>query len=175
MLTSDLQLIEKIKMLRNHGIQSINNRIDFIDAGFNYRLTDFQAALLQGQLDRFPEELKSRFSLAKLYRSNLLGHSLLHVPSDTSGHSWQSFMVVLDDSIDRDGFINMMAQCGVQTNLGAQALNCLSYFSRKYGYIDTDFPVATKLYRYGLVLPIYGSMNESDVNYITDTLKQLFV
>ena len=62
---------------------------------------------------------------------------------------------------------------GIETNLGAQALNCLSYFNQKYSLTDADMPNATKLYRKGLVLPIYGKLTIAKVKNISQALKKI--
>jgi len=171
-LTRNKALNNRIKTLRNHGMDCTDAG-NFIEAGFNYRLTDFQAALIHGQLKRFPNELNRRALLADLYSSYLDKCNNLNLPLNTFGHSWQSFMIVLDKLIDRNSIIEMMSQKGVQVNLGAQALNCLSYFSNKYGIKDLDFPVASELFHSGLVLPLYSSMTDNNVEFISKTLKEL--
>ncbi len=171
-LSTDKAIVERIKALRNHGIVYNNGKMDFVAAGLNYRMTDFQAALALGQLERFHDELRSRSCLAGQYFSRLDGCPRLFLPRNAVGHSWQSFMVVLDDRVDRDSIIGSMGQRGVQVNLGAQALNCLTYFHGKYGVADVDCPAATRLYRSGLALPLYGNLTEKDVDFICASLKE---
>ncbi len=170
-LSTDRTLVERVKVLRNHGIVTADGKMDFAEAGLNYRMTDFQAALALGQLERFQDELFRKLLLVDLYYSHLDGYPHLHLPENTAGHSWQSFMVVLDNHVDRDFVIELMGKKGIQVNLGAQALNCLSYFRVKYGFTDDDCPVATELFRSGLVLPLYGSLNENDIEFICTSLK----
>ena len=170
-LSTDRTLVEKIRALRNHGIVYDKGKMDFALAGLNYRMTDFQAALALGQLERFPDELRRRVSLAELYFSQLDGIPHLFLPQTETGHSWQSFMVVFDTHVNRDDLIELMKRRGIQVNLGAQALNCLSYFRSKYGLADDDCPAATKLFHSGLVLPLYGSLTESDIEYVCESLK----
>jgi perosamine synthetase len=165
-MSNDEEFIEKIKVLRNHGMAVKGGGIDFIAAGLNYRMTDFQAALAIGQLERFAEELRKRKVLASLYRELFHGGPGLSLPGDYEGHSWQSFMVVLDKTSNREAVISGLLAEGIQTNLGAQALNCLSYYQNKYDVTDSACPVATKLYKHGLVLPLYGKLSEEDVSGI---------
>ncbi len=172
-LTQDKILHDRIQKLRNHGISADQAGIDFVVPGFNYRLTDFQAALVHGQLKRFANELKRRAFLAQIYFTSLKGLPEILLPVNSTGHSWQSFMVVLDDDIDRNTVVHKMGQKGVQVNLGAQALNCLSFFSKKYSVQDIDYPVAAKLFYSGLVLPLYGSLSEKDIEFISLKLKEV--
>lgn len=171
-MTRDDKLTEKIKMLRNHGIFNDGNGVDFLVAGLNYRLTDFQAALALGQLDRFEEELVARQKLADIYSLILEKHEKLCIPKIPEGHSLQSYMVVLDESIDRGQIISGMKQNGVETGLGAQALNCLKFFQQKYEYTSNSCVVATRLYQHGLVLPIYGDLTAGNIHSICSKLDQ---
>jgi perosamine synthetase len=173
LLSTDRTLVERIKVLRNHGIVYDNGAMDFVAAGLNYRMTDFQAALALGQLERFHDELRRRVYLAELYFSQLGGCPHLSLPQNVVGHSWQSFMIVLDNHLDRNMMIELMRGRDVQVNLGAQALNCLTFFRDKYGVTDIDCPSATKLFRSGLVLPLYGSLADEDIEFVCTSLKEL--
>ena len=172
-LGNDRELVEKIKSLRNHGISYTEKGLDFFTDGLNYRMTDFQAALAIGQLARFRDELGKRHELAEVYRRNLSGVANISLPAAKEGQSWQSFMIVLSEGIDRKIIVDMLARKGVEANLGAQALHELSFFRHRYGFGTDDFPVAANLYRNGLVLPLYGKLTINDIEYISETLKGL--
>lgn len=169
-MTRRKELADRIISLRNHGIAYGPDGMDFQDAGLNCRLTDFQAALALGQLDRFEAELALRRELAKNYALKLRDVPGLTLPEIPAGHSLQSYMVVLAADIFRKGLIAALLDRGIQTNLGAQALNCLSYYRRKYGLDENSCPVATRLYHSGLVLPLYGALSPAQINWITEQL-----
>ena len=171
-LTLRAEVAEQVVRLRNHGIVRTPNGLDFQEAGLNYRLTDFQAALALGQLDRFADELARRRILADVYRRELLGVPGLALPEVPAGHSLQSFMIVLAASIARDQVMANLREAGIETNLGAQALNCLAYYQQKYGLDEHSCPVAARLYRAGLVLPVYGALTEGDVAGICGQLQK---
>lgn len=163
-------MIERIRRLRNHGIERLADGIDFTDAGLNYRLTDFQAALAIGQLERYMQELARRRELASVYQALLENEARLALPLPLAGHSWQSYMVVLAPDIDRNRVISRMREQGVETNLGAQALHRLDYYSRRYGETDERYPSAARLYDSGLVLPLYGRLDERQLETVTQSL-----
>lgn len=172
-LTQRKDVAEKVLSLRNHGIVNGPTGIDFQDAGLNYRLTDFQAALATGQIERFDDEIVRRHELVSLYQSRLASVSGMSLPQIPPGHSLQSFMVVLNGSVSRNRMISAMLEGGVQTNLGAQALNCLAYYRQRYGWGPDTCPVATLLYHQGLVLPLYGLLKDGDVERICELLQSL--
>lgn len=172
-LSRDDSFIEKIRQFRNHGIKIVNNRIDFFEAGLNYRMTDFQAALALGQLERYPSEIEKRKQLAAHYLSLLSDDTCLEVPILKEGHSLQSFMVKLNSHIHRQRTIDALAEKGVQTNLGAQALHRLHYYHARYQRMDSDYPISSQLYDRGLVLPLYGKLEEKDIRTVSEELKKV--
>ena len=104
----------------------------FHEAGFNYRLTDFQAAMGRAQLPHLAGWIDSRRALAKAYRAALAPlerAGLLSLPADHAGHSWQTFMVVLADGIDRAAVIRALAEQGIEANLGAQCVSAQPAFA----------------------------------------------
>ena len=163
-------LIEKVKKLRNHGISKNKGQIDFVYAGLNYRMTDFQAALLLGQLPRLPREIRLRTRLAQEYCRKLRKIDGIQLPVLSQGHSWQSFMVVLERGIGRGDVIKKLLAKNIQANLGAQALNRLTYYRNKYKYKQNSFPVAEELCAQGLALPLYGRLTREKVGFIAETL-----
>jgi perosamine synthetase len=171
LLSRNEDIIKTVKILRNHGIVTLpDGSSDFVEAGLNYRMTDFQAALAIGQLERFKTELSKRSNIANYYQSHLSDHPYISLPDNVDGHSWQSYMIVLPSSIDRTRFIADMKEHGIETNLGAQALNCMKYYKNKYKYTCDMFKVATRLFKSGLVLPIYGGLSCADVSTVCRTV-----
>lgn len=169
LLSHNAALIEQLKRLRNHGIKIRDGGLDFTEAGLNYRLTNFQAALGIGQMLRFKDELIARKKLASHYRFRLAGTSQVTLPDDNSSHSWQSFMIIVE-GMSRDLLKAGLLERGVESNLGAQALNCLSYFRTKYQTDEMLCPEATRLYQRGLVLPLYGKLTVEQIDTICEQL-----
>ncbi len=171
MMSRNVDLITLSKRLRNHGTQPVNGRMDFTEAGLNYRLTNFQAALGINQISRFGQELALRKEMVGTYCALLQGNESIILPQISGGHSWQSFMVVLADGT-REPVKRLMIERGVEVNLGAHALNCLSYFQGEYHVDATSCPVSTKLYNDGLVLPLHGRMTPGDQKQVSLALEQ---
>ncbi len=165
-LARDAALMERVRDLRNHGMRVNGISREFVLAGLNYRMTDFQAALGIGQIGRFARELDDRRALAAVYCRELAGQSQLELPQLPPGHALQTFMVVLADAIDRDAVASGMREHGIECGPAAQALNCLQYFRERYGLRPEHFPVATRLYRQGLALPMHGRVSPQDVSRV---------
>lgn len=176
LITNDDGLDKKLRILRNHGVEYMEGRMEFTHAGFNYRMTDFQAALVNSQLPRLDGIIEKKNTLAQVYLRELRDCEKIQLPvvPANSLHTWQSFHVVLDDTINRDQLIIRMKDHGVGTNLGAQCMPSQKYFQSKYG-LDSKklFPNALRAFNQGLVLPLYQQLDEQQISGIASTLKNL--
>ncbi|HEY0327419.1 MAG TPA: DegT/DnrJ/EryC1/StrS aminotransferase family protein [Allosphingosinicella sp.] len=172
--TNDDALAARFRILRNHGIEMQSGRMEFVAAGFNYRMTDFQAALVRGQFARFDGVLRHRQALADIYFEVLRGEnwlSLPTVPADKN-HTWQTFHPVLDDSIDRDALIGELRERGVGSNYGAQCIPAQIYYRDAYGLdAEREFPNAWRAYKQGIALPLHGKMSLDEAATVAALLK----
>lgn len=165
---NDTMLAEKMRIWRNHGMQRVNGNINFILPGFNYRLTNFQAALGRVQLTKFDNWLIERKQLRKIYAKNLISDKI-HLPEDVKGHAWQTFMIRLSDSYDRNRIIGLLRERAIETNIGANALHVLSCYVQKYN-LDCKKTIGNnseRLYKFGLALPLYQGLDSEMVEYVS--------
>ncbi len=170
-VTSSDQLFATLSSLRNHGIELSTGKIDFVLPGFNYRMTDFQAALGSVQLKKFEFWLEKRRLLAELYSTYLTGFTGVSLPKVIKGHAWQTYMITLEGTLDRDQLIIDMKEQGIEVNLGAQAIHMLSYYRTKYQYKHSDYPNACRLYTSGLALPLHPNLTNDDILTVTRKLR----
>ncbi len=175
LISSDTELDKKIKILRNHGTEIIDGKMDFVEFGFNYRMTDFQAALVVSQMPRLQQSINFKNELAEIYFNEikLPKIALPYIPSYTA-HTWQTFHVILSDDINRDELIKKLRENNIGVNYGAQCMPYMKAFQNKYQYnCEKLFPNALKAYKQGLALPIYDLLTHQQVQYITSTLNKL--
>jgi len=175
LVTNDKALADKIRILRNHGIEMQNGVMEFVAAGFNYRMTDFQAAMVNSQLQRLDATIEKRQKLAAVYESELNNPGFVKpiVPKDKL-HTWQTYHVVLDKSLNRNDIITKLREQGVGTNYGAQCMPYQQFFQNKYR-LDCDklFPASMLAYTNGLALPLYEKLNEDDIKYVSKLINNL--
>jgi perosamine synthetase len=171
----DDMLAAKIMSLRNHGQSSVGTA-DFMDAGLNYRMTDFQAAIGYHQLLNIENDIERRIQLAEKYRKNLSACNWLTTPGafENRRHNYQTFHLLLHDGLDRNQFISNLKAYGIEANLGAQALHVLPFYKRKYDYGPSDFPRAFKAWRQGLALPMGPHLSNENIDYICDHLHKIY-
>lgn len=174
--TNSLTLAKQLRSLRNHGIElDQNNELEFKYAGFNYRMTDFQAALLRSQFRRFDKIMMRKRQIASSYL-NTISNSKIKLPSSpiNKTHAWQTFHLLLDDSIDQKEVINELRAEGIGTNYGAQCIPAQRFFQEKYQHNSlTEFPNAMRAYMHGLAIPLYEKLTDEDVLYITNQINRI--
>lgn len=173
-LTNDSHLAENLRALRNHG-QSITpdgNRA-FISPGFNYRLTEFQASMGLSQLQCFPDILSRRKALVQRYLKNLENCPGISLPPFHDGHSWQTFMIVLHDNIDRNVVTRKLKDLGVGAGPGSVSGHELGYFQQKYSLNPTSLPISHRLNHQGLALPLFHELKFENVDYVSDSLRKI--
>lgn len=174
--TGDEQLANSFRVLRNHGIKTKDGRTDFVAAGFNYRMTDFQAALVRGQFARLDEIIDRRARLAAVYFEELKDAENVRLPLVPEGkrHTWQTFHVTVGERFDRDELIEKLKRRGIGANYGAQCIPHQTYYREKYGLdCAREFPNALRAFQKGLALPMYDRLSADDVRFVCRTLKEL--
>ena len=176
--TDDSRLADRLRALRNHGQDPGVPSPDFIVPGFNCRMTEFQAALGQSQMQKIDRILASRRRVARNYDS-LLARVPVFVPKiDDEGQSvYQSYVVTLKagDGTMRNGLIERLKEEGVETAIGTVHMPLASYFRSKYGYQEGDFPVTDYVAAVSIALPLHEQLSAEDQENIGNGLMREIV
>ncbi len=170
--TDDPALAVRLRRLRNHGMERTEDGIRFLEPATNYRLTNFQAALGRIQLPVLDEWIQRRRELVKSYLAALaplVEQGRLRCPGWSDGHSWQTFMVVLDVLCSRDEVVAKLCERGIETNLGAQSLTSIGI----YGEPQLCPVFGPALYTHGLALPLFERMTLADVKLVVAALAEI--
>jgi len=172
-VTNDDELARKASLLRNHGMTRTSDGMKFEMPGLNYRLTNFQAALGRVLLKSLDEWLNIRKKLAVQYiyllKEYRFSGKIKVIPTLVEGHSWQSFMIVLDDKYDRNKIIEKLREKGIEANLGAQSMSQLGFYNHEFNK-SNKFPIGGISYSQGLVLPLHENMLEQDIERVVTVL-----
>lgn len=174
LVTNNVKLVSQIEILRNHGgIKNAAGDLEFIENGFNYRLSELQAALGADQMSKVGQITSSRQKLAKMYFKKLSGIEgiQLMLPSKDGVTNFQSFVVLLDEKIDREGLRKNLVKNKIETTIGTYAMHAQKSFS-KFGYKPGDLPNSYFAYRHSLTLPLYGQMTTKDVDFVVENFKK---
>ena len=176
MITTDREdIASKISLLRNHGGKRMDGRFEFLAAGYNYRLSDIHGAIGLCQMDKLDWILERRKTLAAHYDMILGSVPFVRVPArpEYGGHTFQSYVILLDDQIDRDQVIVLCRNHGIETTIGTYALHAQQFFAENYGYKKGSIPHSFTAYSQSLTLPLYPQLRKSDIDAIISTLDRV--
>ncbi len=172
-LFQNKEIQNKARTLRDHGMNP-SKRYWHDEIGFNYRLTNMQAALGVAQLERFDYILEKKIEIAKLYKKNLQGESnIFMLPNQDPNviHSNWLFTIIIDNRIKRNLLIDELNNLGIETRPVFYSLNIMPpYISyRTSQSLLNSLEISTN----GLSLPSSLSLTKEDINYICNSLKNL--
>jgi dTDP-4-amino-4,6-dideoxygalactose transaminase len=186
--TNDDKLAEVISSLRNHGASISEEQRhhgakpyilpDFNILGYNYRMTDLQAAVGIVQLKKLDLFIDEREKWAKFYNEALKDIAWLRTPVVGSDykHGWQSYVIYIDESkapISRNDMMEKLQQMGVSTRPGTHAPHMLKYYADKYSIDPNDFPGARDCNNYSMSIPLFNKMTKEDYEYVVYCLKSI--
>lgn len=167
--------VQRIRVLRNHGLNPNSPTPDFIDAGYNLRLTEFQAALGCSQLGRYDALIAARRRLAQNYDSLLSGLPI-SVPNalPQSSHVFQSYVILLDEAYAsrRDALIAGLRTRGVESTIGTYHMPLLTYFRRTQHHKVGDHPVGESVAARAIALPLHPMLSEEDQRLVVAAIRE---
>lgn len=169
--TDDTGLADRLRLLRSHGMERDGVKMRFVEPAFNYRMSEIQAALGRSQLPRFDQTLGDRRRVAGLY-GELLGQlAVITVPTPAGDADWsyQSYVVVLDERVDRDAIIVAMRDADVETTIGTYACHNHPAYAH-LGYSPGQLPNSARFEAQALTLPLVPSMTPDLVGRVVDQL-----
>ena len=149
--------------------------------GYNYKLTDIQASIGLEQVKKLPAILQMRQEIARHYNEALADLPWLQLPREPLGwtHAYQSYVCLLRANNDTDlGAVETLrrrlwqhlANEGIASVQGAQAMPTIDFYCRKYGWKPQDFPVAFRADRASVALPIYPDMALDDQERVIQSI-----
>jgi dTDP-4-amino-4,6-dideoxygalactose transaminase len=178
--TSNPKFDGNFRRLRQHGM-SVPDTVrhnspqvifeDYVEVGFNYRMTDVQAAVGRKQLQRLPELVARRRAHASHY-AELLGNIeglRLPVEPEWARSNWQSYCVRLPDHVDQKEVMQNLLDQGIATRRGIMC----SHREPPYltGKPRHDLRQSELAQDHSILLPLYAQMSENDLVCVADTLK----
>jgi perosamine synthetase len=158
---------------RNQGRAPDMGWLDHDRLGFNYRMTDIQAAIGICQLDRLDGMLADRARVAGWYRDALAGFEGLGLPCEDSGgdvRGWFVFVVQVPRGHDRDTVIRGLREVGVQSKPYLPAIHLMSFYRERFGHRPGEFPVCEDIAERSVALPFFPAMSEGQVARVAEGL-----
>ena len=182
--TSNEAYYNRIKLLRQHGM-SVNDRVrhlsdkviieDHLEVGFNYRMTDIQAAVGIKQLERLDGLIEERRKIAHRYQKELADLSMIRLPEEPEGFftSYQSFSIYLkpECSLGRNDVMQKMLDAGISTRRGVMTSHRESAYAEECKGLS--LPMSEEASDRSIVLPLYVPMSDEEVTYVIKHLRRI--
>jgi perosamine synthetase len=171
-VTDDAQLADTMAVLRTHGARRGDHYLSFEMAGFNYRLSDVHAAIGVVQMTRLDGILARRRQVAESLTARLAGLRAVRPPvePDYARHTFQSYVVLLDPAVDRDGVIVAMRALDIETTLGTYSLQAQPFFRTLPSAMRAPATTSASVDRRALTLPLHERLSEDDLDRVVDAL-----
>jgi perosamine synthetase len=172
----DAAVKERIDSERNQGRAPDMGWLDHDRLGFNYRLDDLSCALGVAQLERLDELLAGRARVAALYSEALADVDGLDLPAPNEGgdrRSWFVYVVQLPRGIDRDAAILALRERGVDSKPYLPAIHLLSFYRRRFGHREGEFPVCEDVASRSLALPFYPELTDGQIERVVEALHEV--
>ncbi len=164
--TNDNKLYEKMSILRDHGMTS-KKRYWHEYIGYNYRMTNLQAALGLAQLERLNKFIEKKREIAKNYNNLLSSYVTTHPEgSDYKGTYWL-YSILLKDENTRDNLMEYLYKNNIDTRRFFYPVHEMPPYIK---YSNSDYKISEELSRTGMNLPSSVKLTEKDVNYIAEKI-----
>ena len=185
-LTNNKELYEKLKLYRSHGITRDSDLMtqeadgpwyyQQIELGFNYRMTDMQAALGCSQMDSLDEFVARRRYLVKRYNEKLKNLPLRTPYQDEATNpSWHIYIIRVDFTkvtLSKNEIFARMRDRGIALNLHYIPVHTQPYY-QNLGFQNGDFPVSEKYYEEAITLPLYYDLTDEQQDEVIEALKEV--
>ncbi|MDF1874699.1 DegT/DnrJ/EryC1/StrS aminotransferase family protein [Sulfurimonas sp. SAG-AH-194-I05] len=176
LVTNDEEIMQRAKLLRNHGITRDEDALEYIyeviDIGNDYTMSELNAAYIRAQIMEQDANITRHQEIAEMYTKALASVEHVRVPrSENEEHPFSLYIVKIDKN--RDSFAVELKKEGIETGLHYIPLHFLTYYKSKYSLRINDFPVALRTYQQVLSLPMYTGMTDKEVKFVCDKIKKI--
>jgi perosamine synthetase len=172
-LTSDDDLAARLRDLRNLGRQQ--PRFVHHEAGFNFRMTGYQAAMGRVQMRKIEQSVEARRSLARAYTARLGDVLGIRTPIELewARNVYWMYSIVVEDEfpIGRDELMEALKRDGIETRTSFYPMNLQPVLRSRPGFREVDCPVAEDLWNRGMYLPSSNRLSEVEVERVVTSIK----
>jgi perosamine synthetase len=169
---TDADAAARLRSERNQGRAVDMGWLDHDRLGFNYRLSDVQAAIGLAQVEKLPSLLERRAAVAAAYGERLAGVPGVEAPLASRGRevrSWFVYVVRLADEVDRDAVIRGLRERGIDSKSYLPSVHLFPHLAA-LGYREGQFPVAEAASAHCLALPFFPGLREEQIERVCTEL-----
>lgn len=178
-VTNRKDIYESVSLNRTHGITRDPEKMEKCDGGwyyemtelgFNYRLTDIQAALGVSQLRVARQNVERRRQLVAQYNKAFTGVDGIKTPFEAADvcHAYHLYVIQV---ADRKGLYDYLRTQGIYSQVLYYPLHLMPYY-KQFGWKEGDLPVVEDYYRHCLALPMYPTLTDEQQQYVIEKVKK---
>lgn len=180
--TNDKDISKKLELYRSHGVTRDTELMEWdtegpwyyqqVALGFNYRMTDIQAALGLSQLERLDEFVTKRNELVEYYKNKLedLPVSIQEISPDKYS-SFHLLVINIENDSDRKAVFENLRSANIGVNVHYIPIHLQPYY-KSLGFQEGDFPNAERYYKKAITLPLYPNLKLTEIDFIIEQLKK---
>ncbi len=183
--TSNEEYFNRLKLLRQHAM-SVNDRVrhvsgkvifeDHVEVGYNYRMTDIQAAIAIKQLEKLDWIVKERRKIAKTYLEKLRNIDEIRLPFEKEGYisNYQSFSIYLkaNSRINRNELMQSLLDEGISTRHGIMTAHRETAY--KDEYYANKLPITENLADRSILIPLFIPLDKNSIDFIVEKIAKNF-
>ena len=182
--TNSEALYGRLKKFRHHGIEKDKKNdkkygswyYEINNLGYNYRITDLQAALGLSQLKKIKKNIKVRRFLWNRYKEKLNNLKAIDLPieKDNVVSAWHIYPIRLNNKAkkSRRKVFDFLKKVGIGVQVHYIPIHLFNLYRRKFGYKRGDFPVAEEYYDNALTLPLFPALKSQEQDYVIRKVKE---
>jgi dTDP-4-amino-4,6-dideoxygalactose transaminase len=182
--TNNEAYYKRMKLLRQHGM-SVNDRVrhesskiifeDHIEVGYNYRMTDIQAAVGVKQLEKLDWIVAERRKIAMQYHKAFKDIDCIRLPIEKEGYfsNYQSYSIYLENNcpLSRNEIMQKLLDAGISSRRGIMTTHRETAYSTEYAGLS--LPVSEKACDNSIILPLYIPMKQADIDSVIESFRML--
>jgi len=174
-ITNDDNIADLCRSMRSQGRAVTALWLFHERLGYNYRMSEINAAIGIVQMRRLEDIISKREKVAQLYNKKLKGISgitLPYIDPKVTKMSWFVYVIRLDDYIDRNGIMDYLTKNGVDCKPYFTPIHLQPYMMDMFGLKVGDFPITEKVGESTIAIPFYNNLREEEVDYVVKKLRE---
>lgn len=174
-ITDDDKTAELCRSMRSQGRAVTGLWLYHERPGYNYRMSEVNAAIGLAQMKKIDEIIRKRQGVAELYKQKLAGIEgiiLPYIDQNVSKMSWFVYVIRLADYINRAQVMSYLIERGVACKPYFTPIHLQPYMRKQFGFQEGGFPLTESVSRFTLALPFWNRITEEEIDYTVSVLQE---
>ena len=182
-VTDSKDISQKLKLIRSHGrlenkeeYFSTTKELDYIQAGYNYRMSSLSAALALSQFKKINKIIKLRREIANNFNKKLSKINKIKIPMDSKDmyHVYQMYTIQLEEKKSREKLRQHLTKAGIMTKVYFEPIHLKTFYKKEFNYKQGDLPKTERIAEKVLTLPLYPSLTNKEIDYMINNIKKCY-